>query len=640
MARSSYVDRPLNEKKGVGSAPGCSRRLADIGQGLVSPSLEMFNFPPGNSQQFLRKGKQDVEQETPLNGGPDRPARNVGSRKRARGFPKGRQLDLEALEQVRDLLGDRPRRHDLLIEYLHLIQDRFNCITSAHLRALCDEMRLPQAAAYEVATFYAHFDVVKEGETPPPPTTIRVCDSITCAIKGADALYKTLKSGADPSKVRVLRAPCMGRCDTAPVCEVGHLFVDHAKPDTVEAVVKSGDRKPTIPDYEGLAAYRAKGGYAVLESCRAGKWSVDDVIKEMSDAGLRGLGGAGFPAGKKWQIVRSYQGPRLMTINGDEGEPGTFKDRYYLELNPHQMLEGALIAAWAVEAERIYLYMRDEYPAVIHILTHEIVALEKSGIIKNGDIELRRGAGAYICGEESAMIESIEGKRGYPRNRPPYIAEVGLFDRPTLNHNVETLYWVPAILEKGAKWFADQGMNGGKGLRSWSVSGRVKKPGVIVAPAGVTVNELIERARGMEDGETFKAYLPGGASGGILPARLGDVPLDFGTLDNYGSFVGSHAIVIFSERDDVADIVINLLSFFKNESCGQCTPCRVGCEKAVALLQKRDWDDDLLNELAQTMRDASICGLGQAAPNAFITAMEFFSGDPAQVDAARRPDRY
>ena len=581
-----------------------------------------------------------MEQHPPLNGGPDRPARHVGSRKRARGFPKGRQLDVAALEQVRELLGDRPRRHDLLIEYLHLIQDRYHHISARHLRALCDEMKLPQAAAYEVATFYAHFDVVKEGETPPPLTTVRVCDSITCAIKGADALYEALKASADPSKVRVLRAPCMGRCDTAPVCEVGHFFVDHAEPEAVEAVVKSRRREAEIPPYKNLAAYRAEGGYAMLSECRAGKRSVDDVIKEMSDAGLRGLGGAGFPAGKKWQIVRSYHGPRLMTINGDEGEPGTFKDRYYLERNPHPMFEGALIAAWAVEAERIYLYMRDEYPAVLHILAHEIAALEKAGIIEKGDIELRRGAGAYICGEESAMIESIEGKRGYPRNRPPYIAEVGLFDRPTLNHNVETLYWVPEILEKGAKWFADHGVNGGKGFRSWSVSGRVKKPGVIVAPAGVTVNELIERAGGMEDGHTFTAYLPGGASGGILPARLGDVPLDFGTLDKYGAFVGSHAIVIFSHEDRVADVAINLLQFFKNESCGQCTPCRVGCDKAVALLDRDDWDDELLNELAQTMRDASICGLGQAAPNAFITVLEHFAGEPVRPDAAGRPDKY
>jgi NADH:ubiquinone oxidoreductase subunit F (NADH-binding)/NADH:ubiquinone oxidoreductase subunit E len=577
-----------------------------------------------------------VEQKTPSGGSPDRPARHVGSRKRARAFPKGRQLDLEALEEVRALLQDRSRRHDLLIEYLHLIQDRYHSISARHLKALCEEMRLPQAAAYEVATFYAHFDVLKEGEAPPPPTTIRVCDSITCAIKGAEALFEALKSRADPEKVRVLHAPCMGRCDMAPVAEVGHLHLDRATPDTVEAVVKSGKREATIPRYETLAEYLAKGGYSVLETCRAGKLSFDQIIKEMTDAGLRGLGGAGFPAGRKWQIVRSYPGPRLMTINGDEGEPGTFKDRFYLERDPHQMFEGALIAAWAVEAERIYLYMRDEYPAVLHILAHEIAALEKAGIIKTGDIELRRGAGAYICGEESAMIESIEGKRGYPRNRPPYIAEVGLFGRPTLNHNVETLYWVPEILKKGAKWFADHGVNGAKGFRSWSVSGRVKKPGVIVAPAGITARELIELAGGMEDGETFKSYLPGGASGGILPASLADLPLDFGSLDKYGSFVGSHAIVVFSERDDVADIVINLLRFFKDESCGQCTPCRVGCDKAVALLERRQWDKELLNELAQTMRDASICGLGQAAPNAFISAMQFFLDERLGTEVAGR----
>jgi NADH:ubiquinone oxidoreductase subunit F (NADH-binding)/NADH:ubiquinone oxidoreductase subunit E len=575
-----------------------------------------------------------------MNGGPDRPARNVGSRKRARGFPKGRQLDVDALEQVRELLGDRPRRHDLLIEYLHLIQDYYHHISSRHLRALCDEMKLPQAAAYEVATFYAHFDVVKEGETPPPRTTIRVCDSITCAIKGADALYDALKADVDPSEVRILKAPCMGRCDTAPVCEIGHYFVDHATPDRVQTGLNSGRHDPHIPEYKDLAAYRAEGGYSMLEECRSGKRSVEDVINEMSAAGLRGLGGAGFPAGKKWQIVRSFPAPRLMTINGDEGEPGTFKDRYYLERNPHQMIEGALIGAWAVEADRIYLYMRDEYPAVLHILGHEIAALEAAGIIKKGDIELRRGAGAYICGEESAMIESIEGKRGYPRNRPPYIAEVGLFGRPTLNHNIETLHWVPKILQKGANWFADQGMNGGKGFRSWSVSGRVKKPGVIVAPAGITVNGLIERAGGMEDGHTFKAYLPGGASGGILPARLGDVPLDFGTLDEYGSFVGSHAIVIFSQQDRVADVAVNLLQFFKNESCGQCTPCRVGCDKAVAMLRKDEWDGELLGELAQAMRDASICGLGQAAPNAFVTAMEFFSDEPDTPNSAGRPAKY
>ena len=577
-----------------------------------------------------------MERETPSNGGPDRPARHVGSRKRARGFPKGRQLDTDALEDIRKLLGDRPRRADLLIEYLHLIQDKYNYISAAHLKALCEEMRLPQAAAYEVATFYAHFDVVKEGEIPPPPTTIRVCDSITCAIKGAEALYEALRSRVNPDEVRVLYAPCMGRCDTAPVAEIGHLHVDDATPERVEAVVASDKREPIIPAYTTLADYQAKDGYALLEQCRSGALSFDAIMKELMDGGLRGLGGAGFPTGRKWHIVRSYPGPRLMTINGDEGEPGTFKDRYYLERNPHQMFEGALIGAWAVEAERIYLYMRDEYPAVLHILAHEIEALEKAGIINKGDIELRRGAGAYICGEESAMIESIEGRRGYPRNRPPYIAEVGLFDRPTLNQNVETLYWVPEILNKGAKWFADLGVNGAKGLRSWSVSGRVKKPGVIIAPAGITARELVELAGGMEDGETFKAYLPGGASGGILPASMANLPLDFGTLDKYGAFVGSHAIVVFSERDKVADIAINLLRFFKDESCGQCTPCRVGCDKAVALLERDEWDKPLLQELAQAMRDASICGLGQAAPNAFISAMQFFLDEPARTDVAGR----
>jgi len=581
-----------------------------------------------------------VEQKTASNGGPDRPAHNGGSRKRARAFPKGRQFEDAALREVRELLGSRPRRPDLLIEFLHLIQDRYHYLSARHLRALCEEMRLPQAAVYEVATFYSHFDVVKEDETPPPPTTIRVCDSITCELKGAEALLAALKSRVNPKEVRVLRAPCMGRCDTAPVCEVGHLHVDYATISSVEAVVESGEREPKIPAYQNLSEYLATGGYSVLASCRSGERSFDSIVGELSNAGLRGLGGAGFPTGRKWQIVRSYLGPRLMTINGDEGEPGTFKDRFYLEREPHGMFEGALIAALAVNAERIYLYMRDEYPAVLHILAHEIAALEAAGLITRGQIELRRGAGAYICGEESAMIESIEGKRGYPRNRPPYIAEVGLFGRPTLNQNVETLYWVPQILAKGAKWFADHGVNGAKGLRSWSVSGRVKMPGVILAPAGITARELIEMAGGMEDGETFKAYLPGGASGGVLPASLADLPLDFGTLDKYGSFVGSHAIVVFSDRDDIGAVVLNLLRFFKDESCGQCTPCRVGCDKAVALLERRDWDGELLNELAQAMRDASICGLGQAAPNAFITAMKHFSDERARTEVAGQPDGY
>ena len=582
-----------------------------------------------------------MEEKAATNGGgPDRPARNVGSRKRARAFPKGRQLDAEALREVCKILGARPRRADLLIEYLHLLQDHFGHLSARHLRALCAEMRLPQAAVYEVATFYSHFDVVKEGELPPPPTTIRVCDSITCELKGARELLAALASDVDAPAVRVMRAPCMGRCDTAPVCEIGHFHVDHATAPSVLAALTSGQREPVIPEYQGLTAYLSSGGYSVLQSCRAGRIGFDSIVNDLNEAGLRGLGGAGFPTGRKWEIVRGYPAPRLMTVNGDEGEPGTFKDRYYLEREPHRILEGALIGAWAVEAERIYIYMRDEYPAVLHILAKEITALENAGIISKGQIEVRRGAGAYICGEESAMIESIEGKRGYPRNRPPYIAEVGLFGRPTLNQNVETLYWVPEILGKGSAWFSEQGVGGAKGPRSWSVSGRVSQPGVILAPAGVTARELIARAGGMEEGHTFKAYLPGGASGGILPASLADLPLDFGTLDKYGSFVGSHAIVIFSDRDDISAIVLNLLRFFKDESCGQCTPCRVGCDKAVALLERGAWDGELLSELAETMRDASICGLGQAAPNVFITALEHFSDKPTTTDVAGEPDRY
>ena len=482
-------------------------------------------------------------------------------------FPRDASSTATRSARFSELLGYKPRRPDLLIEFLHLIQDRYHYLSARHLRALCEEMRLPQAAVYEVATFYSHFDVVKEGETPPPPTTIRVCNSITCELKGAEALATRRSSQAPiPPRCACCARPAWAAATPlrSPRSDTCLSITPRRRPS--QAVVDSGKRETDIPRYQTLGRVPGQRRLFGARECRSGSADVDAIIKETHPTpACAGLGGAGFPTGRKWQIVRSYPGPRLMTINGDEGEPGTFKDRYYLERDPHQMFEGALIAAWAVEAERIYLYMRDEYPAVLHILAHEIAALEKAGIIDKGFIELRRGAGAYICGEESAMIESIEGKRGYPRNRPPYIAEVGLFGRPTLNHNVETLYWVPEILKKGAKWFADHGVNGAKGLRSWSVSGRVKKPGVIVAPAGITARELIEMAGGMEDGETFKAYLPGGASGGVLPASLADLPLDFGSLDKYGSFVGSHAIVVFSERDDVADIVINLLRFFKDE---------------------------------------------------------------------------
>ncbi|MDD9911350.1 MAG: NAD(P)H-dependent oxidoreductase subunit E [Ahrensia sp.] len=554
---------------------------------------------------------------------------SAGRKRRNAAKPKGRQLNDAALAEVRRLLGDRERRRDLLIEFLHLIQDEFHCLHASHIRALAEEMRLSQVEIYEVASFYDHFDVVKEGESAPAPLTIRVCDSVTCMCMGAGDLLNELKASVDPNDIRVVPAPCMGGCDVAPAARVGDREVGHATAASVLAMIEAGDTAPNRPDYVALDAYRAEGGYRVWEQVKSGALSVETVIEQLSDAGLRGLGGAGFPTGKKWGFVRAYPGPRLMTINGDEGEPGTFKDRYYLERNPHAMFDGALIAAHCVEAERIYLYMRDEYPAVLNILRHEIAALEKAGLCTPGFFELRRGAGAYICGEESAMIESIEGKRGLPRHRPPYIAEVGLFGRPTLNNNVETLYWVPSILEKGPQWFADQGKEGHPGMRSWSVSGRVNNPGVVVAHAGVTVSELIEQCGGMQNGHTFKAYLPGGASGGILPASHGDVPLDFGgKLAELGAFVGSHAIVIFSDQDNIKDVALNLLDFFTHESCGQCTPCRGGTEKMGKLLRREGaLDEEAIRDLEQVMRDASICGLGQAAPNPVNHLLTYFRED-------------
>ncbi len=551
-------------------------------------------------------------------------------RKKSDKTPKGRQIDEGALAEVRALLGDQPRRRDLMIEFLHLIQDEYRCLSAAHITALAAEMKLAQAEVYEVASFYDHFDVVREGEAVPPPLTIRVCDSISCMMAGSNELIRNLEAGADPAEIRVLHAPCMGRCDTAPAARIGDREVDHADADKLLAMAPNGETDVLKPDYTGLDAYRAQGGYALTGRVRAGEVSADDLIQTLSDAGLRGLGGAGFPAGTKWKFVRSYAGPRLMTVNGDEGEPGTFKDRWYLERDPHRALEGAIIAAHAVEAERIYFYMRDEYPAVLEILRVEIAALESAGLIEDGFIELRRGAGAYICGEESAMIESIEGKRGLPRHRPPYIAEVGLFGQPTLNHNVETLWWIRDIVEKGPKWFANQGRDGHPGIRSWSVSGRVKNPGVKLAPAGVTVRELIDdHCGGMADGHTFKAYLPGGASGGILPASMDDIPLDFGgKLAEVDAFVGSHAVVVLSDRDSIRDAALNLLEFFSHESCGQCTPCRGGTEKMVQLLKSDGKiDENALRDLEAVMRDASICGLGQAAPNPVNHLLTYFRDD-------------
>jgi formate dehydrogenase len=497
--------------------------------------------------------------------GDRRKQRHPGSGKgRGRTHPKGRQLDDQALDEVRALLGERPRDRDLLIEFLHLIQDRYGCLSAAHMAALADEMRLAQTEVYEVATFYAHFDPIKEGETPPPGLTIRVCDSLSCEMMGADALIGVLGKVVDPKAVRVVRAPCMGRCDCAPVAEVGHHHIDHATTASIDAAIGAGQTHPVIPSYQSFEDYVVAGGYSQLAACRDGKLTVEAVMETIGEAGLRGLGGAGFPSNRKWQFVRAEPGPRYLTINGDEGEPGTFKDRYYLEREPHRFLEGMLIAAWGVEAERAYIYMRDEYPAVLKILKDEIARLEAEGIAPPGYVVLRRGAGAYICGEESAMIESLEGKRGLPRHRPPYVAQVGLFGRPTLVHNVETVLWIPTILDKGAAWFADQGNGDSKGLRSYSVSGRVREPGVKLAPAGITAKELIDEfCGGMAPGHNFKGYLPGGASGGILPASMADIPLDFGpALDKHGCFVGSHAVVVLSDQDDIKDVVINLLKFF------------------------------------------------------------------------------
>ena len=502
---------------------------------------------------------------------------------KGRKTPKGRQVDAAALADVRDLLGSAPRRRDLLIEYLHLIQDKFGYLGHAHLCAMASELKLAQAEVYEVATFYAHFTVVAEDETPPPALTIRVCDSLSCELAGASALRSALEEGLDPASVRVLRAPCMGRCDTAPALEIGHNHIDHADLEKVEAAIAAGDTHAHLPDYEGLAAYRAEGGYASLEELRKdGSW--EDVQETVLASGLRGLGGAGFPSGRKWGFVRAAEGPRYLAVNGDEGEPGTFKDRYYLERVPHLFLEGMLIAAWAVEAERCYIYMRDEYPAVLEILRREIAALEEAGLVDQGYIDLRRGAGAYICGEESAMIESIEGKRGLPRHRPPYVAQVGLFGRPTLVHNIETLHWVARVCREGPEILSSVEKNGRKGLRSYSVSGRVAKPGVYLLPAGSTIRDIIDAAGGMAPGHEFRAYQPGGPSSGILPATIDDVPLDFDTLQPLGSFIGSAAVVVLSDQDRVRDAALNMLRFFEDESCGQCTPCRTGCGKAVQLM--------------------------------------------------------
>ena len=569
--------------------------------------------------------------------------RNKTGGKRVRGTPKGRRVEPQARADVRALLGSDPRTRDLLIQHLHRIQDRYGCLSAAHLVALADEMKMAMAEVFEVATFYHHFDIVKEGDTAPPAVTVRICDSLSCELAGAHQLLQSLPAMLGPG-VRVLHAPCVGRCETAPVAIVGQNPVPHATAEAVKQLVEKravqhpsrggGDAHPALdvvtPGHIDYAAYKKDGGYALAAACVRGEKTAADVIALLSDSGLRGLGGAGFPAGRKWKLVSAEPAPRLLAINIDEGEPGTFKDRYYLERDPHRFLEGALIASWAVGIAEIYIYLRDEYHGCRAILEREIAALQADPPYPLPPIHLRRGAGAYICGEESAMIESIEGKRGEPRLRPPYVAQVGLFGRPTLEHNMETLHWVRAILENGAEWFSSKGRNGRKGLRSFSVSGRVKKPGVHLAPAGITVKELIaEYCGGMLEGHTFYGYLPGGASGGILPASMGDIPLDFDTLNQYGCFIGSAAVIILSDKDTAAMAARNVMKFFSEESCGQCTPCRVGTLKALDLMQERKWDKPLLEELSQAMMDSSICGLGQAAPNPALSVLKYF---PREVE--------
>ncbi len=559
----------------------------------------------------MKTPRNDHAASRPLRGDPPR---------RGRTEPKGRQVTASALDAVAALLGETVTRRDLLIEHLHAIQDRYGEISAAHLAALAELMRLAQAEVFEVASFYAHFDIVKEGDPPVAPVTIRVCDSLSCCMAGAEDLLASIESNV-PEWVRVLRAPCVGLCDRAPAIAVGHHFIAPATVAHALEAVAADETHPVIPPYPGYDAYLAGGGYTLLGQVRDGSLAAETILAALDRAGLRGLGGAGFPTGRKWRSVLAQPGPRLMAVNADEGEPGTFKDRRHILADPHRFLEGALIAAHIVEAATVVIYLRDEYPEAREILTREIARLPAGG----PDIDLRRGAGAYICGEESAMLESIEGKRGLPRHKPPFPFQSGLFGRPTLINNVETLWWVRDILERGPDWWTSHGRNGRTGLRSYSVSGRVREPGVKLAPAGITARELItEFCGGMADGHVFTAYLPGGASGGILPEAMADIPLDFGTLEPHGCLIGSAAVIVLSGHDDVRAAALNLMRFFEAESCGQCTPCRAGTQKARMLMERPVWDQALLDELAAAMRDASICGLGQAAPIPVQTVMRYF----------------
>jgi formate dehydrogenase len=554
-------------------------------------------------------------------------ARSSGGKvKRPRAVGKGRQVDAKALAEVQALLGNESRQKDLLIEHLHKIQDAYQHISAKHLVALAREMRLSKVEVYEVASFYHHFDIVKEGDCPPQALTVRVCESLACDMSDVEELICSLERGLGDC-VRIKRVPCVGRCDKAPVAVVGMNPIEHADINTVSQAVRDKAIYPEKLDAISYDAYCEKGGYTTYSSCVKDIYSVEKILEQMSDSGLRGLGGAGFPVGRKWQIVRDMPEPKLMAVNIDEGEPGTFKDKYYLERDPHCFLEGMLIAAWATGIHEIYIYLRDEYAAIRVMLEQELANLQENPPVEYLPIiHLRRGAGAYICGEESAMIESIEGKRGMPRLRPPFVAEIGLFGRPTLEHNMESLYWVRDILEKGPSCLTDHGRNGRVGLRSFSVSGRVNKPGVHLAPAGITVRDLIdEYCDGMSDCNEFYGYFTGGASGGILPASMGDIPLDFDTLNKYDCFIGSAAVIIFSNQDKARELAVNAMKFFAEESCGQCTPCRIGTAKAAVMMEKKEWNKDLLETLSEVMIDSSICGLGQAAPNPMRSVLKYFA---------------
>ena len=550
-------------------------------------------------------------------------------KKKRRWTPKGRQVEDKYLDEVSKLFSGLIFKRDELIEYLHILQDKFGVLYDKHLVALSTIINLPLSEIYEVATFYAHFNIVKDSKDYNPVNVVRVCESLTCELFGAHKLLQDIKK-LENKNIKVVPGPCMGRCNVAPTVCVGKNYVDVANFDKVKKTIDEKNFDPFIPDYINLSSYKKNGGYEIANKIKNGVISKKQVLDSLNESGLKGKGGAGFPTGKKWEIVSNYNGKKYVAVNGDEGEPGTFKDRSYLESDPHRFLEGALIASYFINAQKVYIYMRDEYPTVIKILLDEIKKMEDEEIIPKDFFIVRRGAGAYICGEESAMIESIEGKRGLPRHRPPYVAEIGLFGCPTLTNNLETLFWVRDIIEKGAKWFAEKGSNGNKGFHSFSVSGRVKNPGVKVAPAGITIQQLIdEYCDGMADGHTFKGYLPGGASGGILPATMNDIPLDYGSkeLMDAGCFLGSAAVVVLSDHDNMKDVALNLLKFFEEESCGQCTPCRSGTEKTVKLMQEKNWNKEKLKDLSEVMAQASICGLGQAATNPLNSVLKYFSNE-------------